>query len=81
MPLSVISWLRKIRSAVMGDGSLRPLQLVDADEDARRFDAVVQAMAGGPAQLRAPQPVFAIVAEVARLAVLGRAAGRTAGSP
>ena len=54
----------------MGDGSLRPLQLVDADEDARRFDAVVQAMAGGPAQLRAPQPVFAIVAEVARLAVL-----------
>jgi hypothetical protein len=60
----------KIRSAVMGDGSLRPLQLVDADEDARRVDAVAEAMAGVPTLVRAPQRVFAIVAEVARLAVL-----------
>ena len=26
----------------MGDGSLRPFQLVDADEDARQFDAVAR---------------------------------------
>jgi hypothetical protein len=54
----------------MGDGSLRPLQLVDADEDARRFDAVAETMAGVPTPVKAPQPFFAIVAEVARLAVL-----------
>jgi hypothetical protein len=54
----------------MGEGRSRPLQLVDADEDARRFDAVVETMAGVPTSVRAPQPAFAIVAEVARLSVL-----------
>ena len=54
----------------MGDGSLRPIQLVDADEEARRFDAVAETMAGVPTPVKAPQPFFAIVAEVARLAVL-----------
>ena len=43
---------------------------MDADEDARRFDAAAEAMAGVPPSVRAPQPVFAIVAEVARLAGL-----------
>jgi hypothetical protein len=54
----------------MGDGSLRPVQLVDADEDSRRFDAVAQTVAGVPPPARAPQPAFATLAEVARLAVL-----------
>jgi hypothetical protein len=54
----------------MSDGGLRPLQLVEADEDARRFDAVAGTMAGVPTPVRAPQPFVAIVAEVGRLAVL-----------
>jgi hypothetical protein len=55
----------------MGDSSsLRPLQVLDADEDARRFDAVIDTMAGVPTLVRAPEPAFAIVAEVARLAGL-----------
>jgi hypothetical protein len=54
----------------MVDASLRPLQFVDADEDARRFDAVVETMAGVPTLVSAPLPVFAVVAEVARLAAL-----------
>lgn len=54
----------------MGDGSLRPLQLVDADENDRRFDVMVEAMAGFPTLVSAPLPVFAVVAEIARLAAL-----------
>ena len=54
----------------MGDPSLRPLQLVSADEDRRRFDAMVETMAGIPTVVSAPLPVFAVVAEVARLAGL-----------
>lgn len=54
----------------MGDASLRPVQLVDADENARRFDAMVQTMAGVPTVVSVPLPVFAVVAEIARLAGL-----------
>lgn len=54
----------------MGDAKLQPLQLVDADEDGRRFDAVVETMAGVPTAVSVPLPVFAVVAEIARVAGL-----------
>ena len=54
----------------MSDSSLRPLQLVDAEEAARRFDAVVETTARVPTLVSAPQPVSPIVAEVGRLMAL-----------
>jgi hypothetical protein len=54
----------------MSDSRLRPLQLVDAEEAARRFDTVVETTARVPTLVSAPQPVSPIVAEVGRLMAL-----------
>jgi hypothetical protein len=54
----------------MGDTRLRPLQLVDSDEAARRFDAMVETMAGAPTPKSAPQLLSVIAAEVGRLVIL-----------
>lgn len=54
----------------MGDAKLRPLQLVDAEEVGRRFDVVVETMAGVPTAVSLPLPVLAVVGEIARLADL-----------
>ena len=54
----------------MSDPSLRPLQLVDANEDGRRFGAVVETIAGIPMMVSIPLPDFGVVAEISRLAGL-----------
>jgi hypothetical protein len=54
----------------MVDASLRPLPLVSPDEEERRFERMVEAMAGMPQHERAPRTASPKTDEVDRLVAL-----------
>jgi hypothetical protein len=56
-----------MNGSVVMDASLRPLPLVSPDEEARRFEAMVEAKAGTPQRERTPRIGFPTLAEFGRL--------------
>ena len=54
----------------MGDAGLKPLQIVDMDEEACRFGGLLETMAGVPRPVRALQATTPMVAEFGLLVAL-----------
>jgi hypothetical protein len=63
----LLATLPEMNGSVVMDASLRPLPLVSSDEEARRFEAMVDAMAGMPQREPTPRVGFPTLAEFGRL--------------